>query len=228
MSRYISQDLFRFFRELRRHNEREWFERHKARYEAQVREPLLGFISDFAPHLHAISPHFTAIAKKTGGSLFRPQRDTRFSSDKRPYKENAGLQFRHARGRDAHAPCFYLHLAPGEVFAAAGVWRPQARTADLIRAAILDDPAGWSDVVNDRRFRRAWGRVQGERLRRPPGGAPADHPFLDDLCLKEFLVWTQFTEDAACRADFLGRFARLCAAAGPFMRFLCRALDLPF
>ena len=53
--------------------------------------------------------------RPNGGSLFRIYRDTRFSRDKTPYKTNAGAHFRHAAGKDAHAPGFYLHLEPGDV-----------------------------------------------------------------------------------------------------------------
>lgn len=221
---HITPALFKFFRDLKRNNNREWFERNKPRFEIDVREPLMRFVTDFAPHLAAISPHYVASAKKSGGSLFRIQRDTRFSRDKSPYKENAGLQFRHAEGRDAHAPGFYLHLEPGGCFAGAGMWHPEPRVANLIRALILDDPAAWSDVVSDRALRRAWGEVQGERLVRPPRGAPADHPYLDDLRLKDFLVMVELTEAEVCRPDFLNRFAKMCAAAMPLMTFLARAI----
>ena len=82
------------------------------------------FISGFALYLAKLSAHFVADARPTQGSLFRIYRDTRFSSDKIPYKTHIGIHFSHESGKDAHAPVFYLHLEPDGCFAAAGVWHP--------------------------------------------------------------------------------------------------------
>ena len=92
---YITPELFQFFRELKVNNNRDWFQANKMRYETQVREPLLQFITDFGLRLAEVSPHYVADARKSGGSLFRINRDVRFSKDKSPYKTAAGIQFRH-------------------------------------------------------------------------------------------------------------------------------------
>lgn len=105
---YITPKLFSFFRDLKKNNDRDWFEANRARYERDVREPLLAFTDAFAEPLYKISPHFRAEPKKVGGSLFRIFRDVRFSKDKSPYKTHAGVHFRHERARDVHAPGFYL------------------------------------------------------------------------------------------------------------------------
>ncbi|MCH7945702.1 MAG: TIGR02453 family protein, partial [Armatimonadetes bacterium] len=112
----LKPELLKFLSDLKKNNNRQWFQKNKDRYESDVREPLLKFIEAFEPRLHKISPHFIADARKTGGSLFRIYRDTRFSHDKRPYKTHAGVQFRHERAKDVHAPGFYLHIEPKQVF----------------------------------------------------------------------------------------------------------------
>ena len=136
-------ELFAFLVELRANNDRDWFAANKARYEADVLEPALAFIEDFGFRLQGISPHFRADPRRSGGSLFRIHRDTRFSKDKSPYKTNTGMYFRHERGKDAHAPGYYLHLAPGEVFGGGGIWHPDAPALAAIREAIVRDPDGW-------------------------------------------------------------------------------------
>ena len=95
----------------------EQLKRNKDRYETEVREPLLKFIDAFGPRLAKISPQFVANPSKVGGSLFRIHRDTRFARDKSPYKTHVGVQFRHERAKDVHAPGFYLHIQPDGVFA---------------------------------------------------------------------------------------------------------------
>src|SRR6476661_7322645 len=139
--------MFTFLRELREHNDREWFQANKQRYTDTVRDPALEFIRDFESHLKKISPHFTANARPVGGSLFRIYRDTRFSHDKTPYKTHVGIYFRHEAAESARAPGFYLHLEPGDSFIGAGIWRPDTDSAKRIRAAIAADPNGWRRAV---------------------------------------------------------------------------------
>ncbi|MGZ0219011.1 MAG: TIGR02453 family protein, partial [Acidimicrobiales bacterium] len=86
--RYFSPDLFAFLGDLADNNNRAWFNEHKARYEASVRQPALDFITDFVEPLEGLSPYFVADSRTVGGSLFRIHRDTRFAKDKTPYKLN--------------------------------------------------------------------------------------------------------------------------------------------
>jgi uncharacterized protein (TIGR02453 family) len=167
--RSFSPVLFAFLRELRENNDREWFKANKRRYEEAVQEPAFEFITDFAPHLQQISSHFLADPRPVGGSLFRIYRDTRFGKDKTPYKTSTGIQFRHARGRDVHAPGLYLHLEPGSVFAGAGIWRPDSPTLGRIRDAIAGEPERWAEAVQETRRGERF-RLEGESLKRPPAG----------------------------------------------------------
>ena len=139
---FFGPELFKFLRDLKRHNTREWFLENKTRYEEVVKEPALGFIAAFDSPLGKISPEFLAIPKAVGGSLFRIQRDVRFSKDKSPYKTHVGIRFLHRDGKNVHAPLFYLHLEPGGCFAGLGIWHPEPPTLESIRQAIVEDPAG--------------------------------------------------------------------------------------
>ena len=123
----FSPELFNFLRQLKRHNDREWFAKNKARYQQLAVEPAMQFISGFALHLAKLSSHFVADARPTRGSLFRVYRDTRFSPDGLPFKTHVGIRFSHESGKDAHAPVFYLHIEPDGCFVAAGVWHPARR-----------------------------------------------------------------------------------------------------
>ncbi len=217
----ITPRLFRFFAELARHNDRAWFEDNKARYLEEVRDPLLRFVEAFGPRLARISLHMTADPRPVGGALFRIHRDTRFSRDKSPYKTHAGLSFRHAAGRDVHAPIFYLHLQPNMVFAAAGMWRPPAEAVKQVRDAIVAKPDAWRRAV------RACSLSHDEdRLRRPPRGYDPQHPLVEDLKRQTFITSTHFTQAQACAPDFGDRFARACRSATPLMRFLTGAVGL--
>lgn len=223
----FSPALFGFLRQLKANNDRDWFKANQAKYEDVVRTPALEFVTDMAPRLEAISPHFLASAKKVGGSLFRIHRDTRFSKDKTPYKTHTGIQFRHEDGKDAHAPCFYLHLEPGEVFFGAGIWHPDTATAKLIREAIVEDPRGWKRATQSKAFAKRFA-LTGDSLKRPPRGFDPEHPLLEDLKRKDFIAVAKLKQKDVTSGDVPQTLSALCKTGSPLVAFLCRALDLPY
>ena len=224
---HITPELFAFFRELERNNSKLWFQSNKQRYEQQVRLPLQRLIMDFQQPLRRISPHFRADPRPVGGSLFRIYRDVRFSPDKSPYKTHGGIQFRHEQGKDVHAPGFYLHLEPDNVFAAVGIWRPDSAALGRIREAIAAEPGKWLRARNDPGFSKAY-ELGGDSLKRAPQGYDPNHSRIEDLKRKDFIASAALSQRDACAPDFLDRYARLCVAAAPFMEFLTKVLDLPW
>jgi len=223
----FTSDLFRFLEDLRRHNDRAWFAKNKARYQDVVQEPALEFVRGFAGYLRKISPHFVADDRPVGGSLFRIYRDVRFSKDKSPYKTHFGLDFRHRMGRDVHAPSFYLHLQPAETFAAVGVWHPDSGALQKIRAAIVAKPDRWKRAAYGKEFRSRF-HLGGDKLKRAPAGFPADHPLMDDLKWKDHVGSAMLDERTVTSPSFLPTYADLCRLAGPYVAYLCEALGLPF
>jgi uncharacterized protein (TIGR02453 family) len=225
LAAHFSPELFRFLRDLKKNNDRAWFTDNRARYEEHVKDPLLAFIAEFQAPLRKISPHFVADPRGNGGSMFRIHRDTRFSKDKTPYKTQASAQFRHEKAKDVHAPGFYLHLEPGQVFVGAGIWRPDTASAGKIREAIADDPVRWRKIQSAKAFRETL-ELAGESLKRPPRGIDKDHPLIEDLKRKDFIVVRTLTEKDATDPAFLGTFAGVCRTAAPFVGFVTEALGL--
>ena len=218
---YFGTEGFDFLRQLKRNNRREWFARNKARYDECIVEPALSFIRDFAPHLDKISPHFVADAHPSRGSLFRIYRDTRFSADKKPFKTHAGIHFSHARGKDIHAPVFYLHLEPENCFVAAGIWHPDNRALTLMRTAIVRQPAKWSAL-------RKKLELEGDSLSRPPRGFDPNHPLIEDLKRKDFISSVALTEAQLCSDKLMREFVATCKSMTPLVRFTCNGLGLKF
>lgn len=225
--RLFSAGTLQFLSELANHNERSWFEAHKTRYDHDVLVPALEFIASMAPRLAKISKHFVAAPKRTGGSLMRVYRDTRFSKDKTPYKTNIGIQFRHERGRDVHAPGFYVHVEPGGCFLGAGLWHPDPRALSGIRMEILERPQDWRKARDHKRFTARF-ELGGDSLVRPPRGIPADAPQIEDLKRKDFIAACAIADRQILKRSFADDVAEHFASTAPLMRFLCGALDLKF
>ncbi len=219
--------LFRFLRQLSRNNNRDWFRENKPRYERDVQEPSLAFIRAFRPRLKKISEFFTAIDRRSGGSLMRGYRDTRFRGADEPYKTNVGIQFRHEFGRDIHAPGFYVHLEPDACFLAAGLWRPDSVTLRQVREKIVDDSARWWRVRNNKTFRTLFS-LDGGSLKKCPLGFPADHPCIEDLRRTDFIAVAEMEEAETLQKEFINHVAQAFTAAKPFVQFLCQAMNVPF
>ncbi len=217
----------RFLSELAENNEREWFKENKHRYEIHVLGPALEFINAMDPRLEKISRHFVAVGKRTGGSLMRVYRDTRFSKNKTPYKTNVGIQFRHEVGKDVHAPGFYLHIEPNNCFLGTGIWRPDSDALAAIRICIAENSGRWKRARDAKRF-VAHFRFRGDRLKRPPRGYAADHPYIEDLKRKDFIAVSEFPIKAIQSPEFIDAVAAHYATAKPLMKFLCAALELRF
>lgn len=226
-NRYFTQHTFDFLSALAANNRREWFDEHKPDYEATVRTPALNFIGDIATDLARISPHFLALPRKVGGALMRVNRDIRFGKDKRPYKTNIGIQFRHEVGKDVHAPGFYLHIEPQDCFIGVGLWRPDANALGKIRDAIVDQGDAWLKARDDELFRRKFD-LAGDALANAPRGYAKDHPLLHDLKRKDFIAIAALTDAAVLAKSFYPRVVEHYAQAAPFMRYLCKALELRF
>lgn len=228
MTTYFDERAFRFLRSLARHNERAWFQAHKADYDAHVRGPFLRLIGDLQPALAGVSAHYRADPKPMGGSLFRIQRDTRFANDKSPYKPWQGARLFHARRRELPAPSFYVHLEPGECFVGAGLWHPEPPTQRAVRQFIFDNPGSWKAAAHAPAFRRRYDLESTEMLVRPPRGFPADFEFVEDLRRRNFVA-VRALDDATMTGPRLRQaLERDLQALAPFVDYLCAALDLEF
>jgi uncharacterized protein (TIGR02453 family) len=222
------KDFFAFFRELKAHNERVWFEANKARFRASVQAPMSDFIAAMAPKLAKISKHFVADPRPNGGSMFRIHRDVRFSKDKRPYKDHAACHFHHSQGRGVHVPGFYMHFSDDGTRFGGGLWMPPSDALAKVRAAIAQKPQAWKKLLGDAAFRRHFDGVEGEALTRPPRGFAADQACIEDIKRKSFFAIRVETAKFAASPRLVDEVAETFASTRPLLRFLCEAVDVPF
>ena len=219
---YFSPEFFKFLKALARNNNREWFQKNKPRYERYVLAPSLRFIKDVGAELRAVSPYLVADPRPFGGSLFRIYRDMRFSRDKSPYKTNVAMEFWHRRGGKKSYTGLYLHLAPRQSFAGAGIWHPDPPTLNRVRKAIVSRPEAWGQV------KESGLKVEGESLKRPPAGFDPNHPFVDDLKLKDITAGVRFSNAQVTGPRFMEDFIQASKKLDPLNRFLATALSLPW
>ncbi|HEX3274577.1 MAG TPA: TIGR02453 family protein [Gemmatimonadales bacterium] len=218
-----------FLRRLARHNTREWFERNRAVYQLEVRDPLRALVEEMDVRLARIAPELVGDPRR---SIFRIHRDVRFSADKSPYKTNAACQFYHAdagrgAGQDAEAAGagLYFQLADGDCFVAGGIWMPARPALEKIRQALADDPGSLDRIVAAPTFRRRFKAITEEAmLTRLPRGYQEGHPAARWLRYKSFTAYRALTEPEIESPRLPLTLERDFAALVPLVRWLNGAI----
>lgn len=224
----FSKELIRFYENLSKNNDRDWFHKNKQRYREVALYPMCDFIAAIAPELEGIAPFYVADPRPNGGSVFRIHRDVRFSKDKKPYKEHLACQFRHQAGKDAHAPGFYLHIDLEGVRYGGGLWMPPAPKLAKIRETIDAHPKKWAAIRNDPEILEEFGEIQGEGLKTAPRDYDISHPDIVDLRRKTFFLMKRAPLSTIFSSQLVDDVAQTFAKASPFMRFMTTAVDLSF
>ncbi len=214
--------IFKFLKDLAKNNDRTWFEKNKPKYlEAkdnfdQFVARLLHELTDFDQSLSGLEP------KKI---TFRIYRDVRFSKNKLPYKSNmsAGIS---PRGKMVDEPGVYLHIQPGnKSFVAAGLWMPQPEPLSKIRQEIDYNGAVLTKIMTDKKFKKMYGAFETEyALKNAPKGYEKDHPMLEWLKLKSFVVSHYFTDEEVKDKKFLKTVINTYKTAKPLNDFLKEAI----
>ena len=221
MQSYIHPDTFSFLTAIKENNDREWFQEHRAQYERswqEMKDFTAGLIKGLAQSDRYISEDIP-VSK----CVFRIYRDTRFSKDKTPYKTWLGAGISTA-GRKLNGPEYYVHIQPGNSFAAAGYWRPEKEHLAAIRQEIDYNGARLSDILNEQSFKKHCQLDTQDKLKRPPAGFSEDNPYIDWIKLKSFTAFESFTDDELSHPDGLERVLQAYRRMYDFKLFLHEAL----
>jgi uncharacterized protein (TIGR02453 family) len=136
-------DLFAFLKGLKANNHKAWFDANRDVFESAVKTPLGDLVESLA---ESFAKAKLAIQGNRKASLFRMNRDIRFSKDKSPYKTNAGAAMS-SNGTKKCADVFYIHLEPGGSFLAAGFYMPEPPFLHALRSAVVNDSAAFRKLV---------------------------------------------------------------------------------
>lgn len=211
------EDGLRFLSGLKRNNERPWFNSRKRIYEESIKEPMDAFILALGKEFSLFAPEIIATPKV---SRYRIYRDTRFSANKAPYKTHIAAVFPH-RGLEKHQGAgFYVHIAPEEVFAGGGLYRPTPADLFKLREYIAAHHAEFRKILRSRSFRKLFGDLQGETLTRTPRGFSRDHPAEDLLRRKQFLASRPFDPGIAASPRLYTEVVQTFRTLYPMIRFL--------
>jgi uncharacterized protein (TIGR02453 family) len=218
-------DAVRFLLELRANNDRGWFQARKAEYERLLKEPLEALCLVLGERFAARRIPLRADSR----SPFRIYRDVRFSKDKSPYKTYVSASFgwvgdgaRQPVGKTAevHGVGGYFHFQPDEEYVGGGMWQPERPRLEAWRALVAQDPRSVHRAIDAPAFRKAFGELTGDRLKRVPPGYPADHPEAELLKMKDVTFGRRLAADEVLSPRLPDVLTDAFAVALPTMRLL--------
>ncbi len=214
----IQKDTIKFLTDLSKNNNREWFNINKDRY-TEAHNNIIAFADALIVEMNKHDLIETASGKK---SVFRIYKDVRFSKDKTPYNKHWSGSLKRATKKRRGG--YYFRIEPGNSFLAAGFWGPNADDMKRIREDIDPNYEAWRDMLADKTLTDTFGSITGEQLSSAPKGYAKDHPAIDLLRYKQFILRYQFTEDEVCSPDFLSRVNEVFKKMRSFLDFMSEVL----
>jgi uncharacterized protein (TIGR02453 family) len=210
----ISKSTLEFLSELKKNNNREWFAEHKAEFQIEQKK-----VKDFYKALEEKLKSHDAIDKV---KLFRIYRDVRFSKDKTPYKPHFAGSF--SRATNKLRGGYYLRVRPGESFLAGGFWEPNKEDLFRIRKEFEMDDSEIREIISNPTFVKYFGKLEGEALKTAPRGFEKEHPAMDLIRMKQFIVVRNFTDDEVLNANFLEELDKTYKAMRPYFNYMSEVL----
>jgi uncharacterized protein (TIGR02453 family) len=218
MSTAINKQSIDFLKTLAKHNDREWFAKNQDKYTA-AHENMIGFASSL---LAEMNRHDNIETESGKASLFRIYRDVRFSKEKTPYNTHWNGGFKRATKKLRGG--YYYHIEPGKSFIGGGFWGPEAKDLQRIRQDIDLNYKDWRKMLASKPIVQTFGGMTGTQLGTAPRGYAKDHPAIDLLRYKQFLLKHDFTDEEVLSPDFAKKVSDAFKKMRPFLDYMSEVL----
>lgn len=218
MSTSIPASVFQFLNDITQNNNRDWFAEHKPKYQ-EAHESLVKFADEI---IHGMNQKDTIETPSGKKAIFRIYKDVRFSKYKSPYKTHFGGHL--SRATKLLRGGYYFHIEPGNCFVGGGFWNPSTEDLKHIREQIAADPTSLLDILNSADFKNHFGTLEGEKLKTAPKGFDKNHPAIDLLNYKQFLLSKSFTDKEAQTENYAQKIIETFQAMRPFFDYMSEIL----
>lgn len=220
----LAKESLQFLDDLKKNNNREWFQENKKRYEV-FKKDYHQLVSDFLDVMKPLDPSLELLEIKD--CTFRINRDIRFSKDKSPYKSHLGV-WMSAGAKGANRSGYYVHIEKGGSFIAGGFYSPDAEELKKVRKEIAFFYDDLQEILNDKNFKKEFGSLdvnENNSLKSMPRGYEKDHPAIEFLKLKSFTASQTYDISEVTKKDFVKKMSQKLIALKPLNDFINRALD---
>jgi len=216
----LQKSTLQFLKDLKEHNTKDWMDEHRKAYDA-ARQDYESFVAELISLLAKYEPAIGDLTPKQ--CTFRINRDIRFSQDKSPYKTNFGAAFSR-QGKKLPDAGYYFHLEPGHSFVGGGIWMPETALLKKIRQEIDYNFEEFKGIVTAPGFKKTFGAIDGEKLKKAPQGYDESNPAIEYLKLKSFTVGAAVPDKDLTSASLLKTCDKVFGAMKPFIDFLNQAV----
>lgn len=216
------KSILPFLTELKNNNSRDWFEANKISYQKAKEEFILTTTNIIA---ECVKFDPLIMGTEASKSIFRINRDVRFSKDKSPYKTNFGASI-NPGGKKSMIPGYYIHLEPNKSFLAAGCYMPETNYLSAIRQEIDYQLTEFKSILKNKKFISEFGQLSDEdALKKIPKGYEKDNPAADYLKMKHFIVIKNLTNEEIIKDSFVKDVSKTFVAAFELNLFLRRVKE---
>jgi uncharacterized protein (TIGR02453 family) len=220
----IPKSGFDFLKKLKRNNNREWFLKNKPLYEDTLKVPFQNVILELSKNFSTKTPGIVFDPKK---SIYRINRDIRFSNNKDPYKTNIAASFSMTRqNRKEEAPGLYIHIEPGNCFIGGGLYMPSSLQIRKIRELINQNPELFKKIISNSKVKKYFGGLSGVKLKKTPRGTPESHPNIELLRWKQFIYIKHYKDSDFQNGNFAKKIEKEFIAMMPLINWLNKAMNL--
>jgi len=210
----ISKSNFQFLKDIGNNNNRDWFAANKDRYQAAH--------ANTKEFIELLKVKMEKIDNIESVKLFRIYRDVRFSKNKIPYKNSWGIGLKRAT-KLLRGGC-YINIEPGNSFIAGGFWNPNPADLKRIRMELATDAKPLRKIINSAKFKKTFGQLSGDGVKTAPRGFDKEHPDLDLIRMKQFLVYRPVTNKMVLSKDFIKEITTTFKAMHPFFDYMSDVL----
>jgi len=212
----IDIKIIEFLEELKQNNSKEWFDINRKRYE-QIKENYIEFVRNLILEISTFDSEISYLLPKD--CIFRINRDIRFSNDKAPYKTYFGAYIVKG-GKKSGNSGYYLHLEPDNYFIAGGIYNPTPEALKNIREEIYYNPEKFLEIINKPDYKKTYGDIWGEKLKKAPKGFDADFEYIEYLKFKSFVSYKQLEFDEIISENFLNTLTNYFKITYNFNKYL--------
>jgi uncharacterized protein (TIGR02453 family) len=214
----IKKSTLDFLNTLKFNNNRDWFIKNRTAY-SDARSNFENFVQEMINKIADFEPIIKGLEVKS--CIYRINRDIRFSNDKSPYKSHFGAFI--VKGGKKNGDKFagyYFHIEPGKSILAGGAYMPPTPWLSAIREKIDEEPDKFLEIINDKVFIKYFGKIDGEKLKASPKGYRSDHPQIELLKFKSYLVFNEVPDKDVLNSGYSEHVLKTFKAMKPFNDFL--------
>ncbi|HLD54493.1 MAG TPA: DUF2461 domain-containing protein [Sediminibacterium sp.] len=221
----LNPKTLQFLTKLKKNNSREWFNLHRADYEA-AKENFIELVNQILANTSQFDQELSLLTYKD--CIFRINRDVRFSKNKDPYKNNMAAYFVKG-GKKSWLAGYYFHCEPGgKSFIGGGLYGGEPDQIKKVRQEIDYNWEEFKGILENKTFKKIFedlSREEGMSLIREPKGYEKDNPAIDYIKLKNFIVSVPVSDEELTDKKLIKKIITCFATMQPLLQFLNRAIE---